>query len=101
MLLEHPSTLSCLRRPFNFKEFKTTLDNGLCSLLYFASIQETPGHSNFDDLSVLQFQFHRWKFDNMKDFEWIALIGCFGFWPTLLMNRLSILFLLVDHMVWK
>ena len=47
--------------PFNLKELKTTLDYGLCPILYFASIQETPGHNNFGVLSVLHFQFHRWK----------------------------------------
>ena len=94
-----------LWQPFNLKELmelKTTLDYGFISFtVYFASIRETPGHENFVDLSVLQYQFHRWKFYNMEDFEWISLMGCLGFWPTLLMNRLSILFLLVDHMVWK
>ena len=82
-------------------ELKTTLDYGFCSCLYIASILETPQLFISVDLSVLQYQFHRWKFYNMKDFEWISLMGCLGFWPTLLMNRLSILFLLVDHMVWK
>ena len=61
-------------------ELKTTLDYGFCCFLYFVSTLETPQLYTTVDLSVLQYQFLRWKFTMWRTLPWwIAFMGCFRF----------------------